>query len=143
METPRSATPPPVPAHYIFPTSVPQLNRCASLPNDVSHRSHRTSEINSNCKDNNNNINTNGLNNNNNNNNNHNNINIQNNHHSIITSRPVSWHPVSNNIPSRRTSRFYQENPDVTKKLDKLMKSDRINALKSRLQHVHNFEPSY
>ncbi|CAO3619287.1 unnamed protein product [Cunninghamella echinulata] len=126
IETPPLPPPPPVPAHYIWPTSTIQLNKCASLPNDNPHCSHKTLE------NNNSNIN-----------NNNNNDNIMNKSNTpLIPSRPVSWHPAST-IPSRRTSRFYQDDPNVIKKLDNLMKSDRIATLKNRLHHVHNLEPSY
>ncbi|KAI9304400.1 hypothetical protein BJ944DRAFT_240594 [Cunninghamella echinulata] len=130
VETPPLSAPPPVPAHYIWPSSTTQLNRCASLPNDNPHRLHKTLENNNN-------------NNNNNNNSNNSNNNIMDKSNTpLIPSRPVSWHPAST-IPSRRTSRFYQDDPNVIKKLDKLMKSDRIATLKNRLHHVHSLEPSY
>ncbi|SAM08229.1 hypothetical protein [Absidia glauca] len=46
-----------------------------------------------------------------------------------ISQRPVSWHP----IPNRRTSRFYQEDPEINAKLDRIIQSDRLLAIRARL----------
>lgn len=46
-----------------------------------------------------------------------------------IPQRPVSWHP----IPNRRTSKFYQEDPEINAKLDRIAQSDRLLAIRARL----------
>ncbi|KAI8069333.1 hypothetical protein BC940DRAFT_298470 [Gongronella butleri] len=49
--------------------------------------------------------------------------------------RPNSWHQGTADVPSRRTSRYYQDDPEIQAKLERLARDDRIVSLQRQLSH--------